>query len=714
VRAIVNFIAGLAPGRGWFAFALAVFAGEIALRALHEQRIWAHEGFPWHARLMLATSSALAVIAATWPLHWTACLVGACRARGPAIDAGAGVLAAGALFTGLFTYAASWLAMWRLGIFADGNAIYFAARNLKMLLHYVAQAEPAIGRGLASAVLVCAGLSYFIVRLGRRANLQNLEHLPWRLADGCLAIALAASTSAGAAVFYGDGPDSAERVKEWWNQTRPGRSFAIAYRLNPIVTAAAGQFIVGDEDRAVELLPGELGPLRAARPDRATEAPPKLSLILIEVESLRQDVLFLKHQGREVTPALNRLAAGGLNFTRAYAASTHSNYADPALLSSLYPLRVRRHHYYSVADPWPKALVYDVAKQHGCATAVISSQNETWGGMDAFLKSPNLDLLFDSRSSDGPKYVADSDVTFARYAAATHSAGKLDDRHTVARAIDWLGECQQSGRPFCLSVNLQSSHFPYVLLSDTPRPFAPAKLDFFASFVSYPLDKVPIVKNAWYNALSYIDKQLQALVDFLDKSGLRETTLLVVVGDNGECFYENGYSTHAGPPFEPAIHVPLVMNCPGAIEPREEDYLTQAIDVVPTALALMGLPPSPCFQGANVLAADRMPAERRIALVHNHTLVRATADAIVTAAGWKYVYDRKTKNGELFDLRIDPGEQNPVQAKHSAVAQTLDRILQRWRSVQLAYYARPDYYGIYYPPPPPRLSDADLAIVERD
>ena len=93
-------------------------------------------------------------------------------------------------------------------------------------------------------------------------------------------------------------------------------------------------------------------------------------------------------------------------------------------------------------------------------------------------------------------------------------------------------------------------------------------MDFSASFVKYPLDKVPIVKNAYFNALHYIDEQLSGLVAYLDKNRLREKTLIVIMGDNGECFYENGYSSHAGPPFEPAIHVPLIMNCPGTLAPR--------------------------------------------------------------------------------------------------------------------------------------------------
>jgi arylsulfatase A-like enzyme len=355
-----------------------------------------------------------------------------------------------------------------------------------------------------------------------------------------------------------------------------------------------------------------------------------------------------------------------------------------------------------------------VAKKYGYTTAVVSSQNETWGSMDQFLESRNLDLLFDSRSSDATTYVAKSDTPFAYYSSEGGFAGKLDDRVTVSRAIDWIKDCSDRKQAYVLCMNLQTSHFPYQLPLGADCPFEPCQMDFIASFVQYPKDKVPVVKNAYYNALHYIDGHLGRLVAFLDQQRLRERTLIVLVGDNGECFYENGHCTHAGPPFEPAIHVPLILNCPGMLAPREEDYLTQGIDAVPTTLRLMGLPLSPCFQGTDVLAEDRLPADRRLAFIHNCTLVRASADAVISATGWKYVFNRSTQNGALYNLRADSGEQTPVQATFPEVAEALDRILQRWREVQLAYYGRPEYYGIYYPPPTPRLSDADYAILKRD
>lgn len=694
--------------------ASAVSLLEIVLLAAHDQRLWQYSGFPWHARLLMVVMSLLVTAVVCWLLYWLARCLAACR-RSAAARIACVWLGTVAFALALFAYAASWSAMWKTGRFADLDSVLFASRNFSILCEYLWQTEPLLGIFLGVVALVGAGIGGSACYVTSSLPSGSSRMIPrWQFLEGGLVAAMTGGLVVLIALLYGDPAGPPVQTREWWNDVRPGRSLAIGYRVHPVLTATCGHLFIRDDHQELDLSPAELGLLRAApREEQASAVEPRLSLIMIQIESLRHDVLYQKHQDQEVMPALNRLAASGLNFTRTYAQSTHSNYADPAILSSLYPLRTNHHHYYSLADPWPKTLVYDVAKSHNYATAIVSSQNELWGGMEAFLKSRNLDLFFDSRSSDARKNVDESDITFARYALATGIGGKLDDRLTISRAIQWIDDCQRRSQPYVLCVNLQTSHFPYQLPEGAQTPFQPCEMNFSASFVKYPLDKVPIVKNAYFNALHYIDEQLAGLVAYLDEHRLRESTLLVVVGDNGECFYENGYSSHAGPPFEPAIHVPLVMNCPGTLAPRNDDYLVQGIDVVPTALSLMGLPLSPCFQGTDVLTKDRLPPERRLVLNHNSTLVRATADAIISGIGWKYVFDRKTRIGTLYDLRTDPEELNPCDSKQPAVRQTLDRILQRWRNVQLTYYARPDYYGIYFPPPTPLLSDSDFAILQR-
>ncbi|HEX7894514.1 MAG TPA: sulfatase-like hydrolase/transferase, partial [Terriglobales bacterium] len=427
------------PTRTLGIFASLLSIAEVSLLAVHEQRLWSHTGFPWHGRVILIVTSFLLTATGSWFLFWAFQAI--LKLQMPASIR----FALSSLFSVLCSlavcaYIASWSLMWRTGIFADGDAIAFAGRNISMLAHYLRQNEPVLGLILVFAAGIAAILGTLAFYLWTGRCQQRPEMLPrWQGRDGMLVLAMSLTVTAFAVVSYGDPPGPPRQTQKWWKDQRPGRSFAIGYRVNPLLTVTCGNLLVNRDQPTTELTQDQLGPTRTTiQTTELTSLRPKLSLVLIEIESLRHDLIGLTHQGAEVMPALNRLAAGGVHFTRAYAPSTHSNYSDPAILSSLYPLRTVHHHYYSYADPWPRELVYDVAKRHGCATAVISSQNETWGGMNAFLETPQLDLLFDSRSSTSNTSVPTSDITFARFAASERTAGKLDDRETMSHAIKWI------------------------------------------------------------------------------------------------------------------------------------------------------------------------------------------------------------------------------------------------------------------------------------
>ncbi|MBS0211331.1 MAG: sulfatase-like hydrolase/transferase [Planctomycetes bacterium] len=445
----------------------------------------------------------------------------------------------------------------------------------------------------------------------------------------------------------------------------------------------------------------ELRPIRevatlAARPDRP-------SIIFVAVESLRHDVVGLVHQGREVTPHLNALARGGVQWTRAYSQSTHSDYADVCIVSSLYPLRTRRHHYYRADDPWPKTCIYDCLKPAGYATAIISSQNENWGKMYQFLNTPQLDLFYDAERSQQPTAFDGRDGGFAyEIVHGELRAGKLDDAHTADVAARWIGEQTGAGRPYFLSVNFQSSHFPYDVPASAVRPFAPAAIDFPASFAYYPPDKVDVVRNAYYNALHYTDAQLGRLVQSLRDQGQLDNTILVVMGENGEAFHENNSVTHAGLPMEPTLRVACVLHAPRLAKPRVDDYPVELIDLAPSVLGLAGWPAHPNFQGLDVFRPDRPATSARTLYFHVENPL-AHADALLLAGRWKFIRNRATQQEMLFDVAVDPGEQSNLAGRpeYRELTQLLHDAWTRWRERQLAYYHYPAYYRRYYPPSPP-------------
>ncbi len=495
----------------------------------------------------------------------------------------------------------------------------------------------------------------------------------------------------------------------WWMQHEPNpvqrnlRADLVENSVSPWLTLASSALHRWQTAEVPACLDAsELREFEAWEPPEATPTN-RPSVIFIAVESLRADVVDLVHQGREVTPNLNRLARNSVRFGRAYSQSTHSDYADVCIVSSLYPLRTQTHHYYQRSDPWPRTLAFDMFKQAGYQTAIISSQNESWGGMDRFLQTPGLDLFYDAMRSQQNTTGSVPGTGACIYG----SYGCLPDWHTMDTAIAWVRENQRAGRPFFLSMNFQSSHFPYEVPDDAPRPFQPCHLDADVTFMKYPEHKTPQVRNAYFNAIHYCDFQLGRMVETLRQLEMLDDVVLVVMGENGEAFHENGSVGHAREPVEPAIHVANVIHAPRYLAAGSEDYPTELIDLLPTVCGILGWPVHPNFQGIDVLSPNRPPLSERLLFFHTNSAV-AQADAVQWAGRWKYLQNYRTGESALFDLQTDPQEATDVSSLHPRLAGRLRQTLQTWRQRQLAYYHYPQYYNSFYPPSAPKLPEEQL------
>ena len=207
--------------------------------------------------------------------------------------------------------------------------------------------------------------------------------------------------------------------------------------------------------------------------------------------------------------------------------------------------------------------------------------------------------------------------------------------------------------------------------------------------------------------------QLERLVGALAKQGVLDHTILVVTGDHGEAFHENGRVTHAREPFEPVVRVPCIIHAPVHLAAGVDDYPTQHIDLVPTVLGLLGRSAHPNFQGINVLAADRPPPDERLLFFHVENGV-ARVDAVLLGGRWKLSHNRRTDQHALFDLATDPGETHDVSGANQDVTDRLLSVLHTWRRQQLGYYYFPQYYRKFYPPAAPGLGHEHESNVLRD
>ena len=225
-------------------------------------------------------------------------------------------LATVAAIMALAAYGVSWGFFLRTGQFANVEVMQFAVGNRGQLLDYFRHAEPT--HIWAFGVVVSAAVTFPVLLVAAMRRLPGSRTpLPIRWGAGQRLAWWLATIVLWAALF--------QVVVDPVGQRRGASTDLLVRRLNPLVTlAASGAESLFSEAIRPVLQNEELTPIARAGPQAGQAAlRERPSIVFIAVESLRYDVIHQQRQGREVTPTLNGLAKRGLNFTRAYAESTH-------------------------------------------------------------------------------------------------------------------------------------------------------------------------------------------------------------------------------------------------------------------------------------------------------------------------------------------------------------------------------------------------------
>ena len=141
--------------------------------------------------------------------------------------------------------------------------------------------------------------------------------------------------------------------------------------------------------------------------------------------------------------------------------------------------------------------------------------------------------------------------------------------------------------------------------------------------------------------------------------GLLDDTLIVFTSDHGESFLEHGRTAH-GHLYEHNLLVPLILRFPGRLDPRQrESAPVQLVDVLPTALELLGVPSPLDVEGESLvglLRGEELPP--RAAVAYD---TRSGISAVVPD-GTKVIVrvlaeDPAAGAFEVYDLNVDPREE---------------------------------------------------------
>lgn len=176
------------------------------------------------------------------------------------------------------------------------------------------------------------------------------------------------------------------------------------------------------------------------------------------------------------------------------------------------------------------------------------------------------------------------------------------DRYHVGQMKKWLSE-SGTGSPYFLFHFFESPHARYYFPPESVIR-EPYLEDLNYATVDLKRD-IGLIRNRYINSVHHLDSQIGEMIDTLRARKDMENTIVIITGDHGEEFMENGRWGHNSQFSEQQVRVPLVVSFPG-MAPAVYDYPTSHTDLVPTLLPLLGVsnPAADYSTGENLLSPE--------------------------------------------------------------------------------------------------------------
>lgn len=353
------------------------------------------------------------------------------------------------------------------------------------------------------------------------------------------------------------------------------------------------------------------------------------NVILISVDTLRPDRLGCYGYGKGTSPNIDRLAAGGVVFEDVHTSVPLTLPSHASMLTGLYPLShgIKDNGTFSLAPDFVTAA--EVFRAAGYSTGAVTGA-----------------FVLDSRYGLNQGFdVYDDDMSGGRQLSAFGYSERTADAVTEA-ALRWLSEARE---PFFAFFHYYDPHTPY----KAPPEFG----------ARYPL-------SAYDGEVAFTDSEIGRLFDGLERLGLTERTLIVLVSDHGEGLGEHGEATHGYLVYEPTLKVPWIMRFPENSKIRKSEtrgrrigFPVRLIDLMPTLLELAGLESGARTDGRSVvplLEGETMrPEFSYFETLYPYFAYRWSPLRGVRFGEWKYI---RGPEEELYNLGEDAGETDNLAA----------------------------------------------------
>ena len=371
------------------------------------------------------------------------------------------------------------------------------------------------------------------------------------------------------------------------------------------------------------------------------------SVVIITIDTLRADRIGVNGYLAARTPAIDGLARGGVNFSRAYATAPITLTSHASLMTGRYPAgHGARHNGMRLNLETPTL-----------AASLSRAGFSTGGFVAAFPLDRRFGLI------RGFQTYGDRLPRVGGGPAINERPGRL----VVDEALEWLDR-HRTDR-FFLWVHLFEPHTPYGNVADPVERMRPAAL-------------------RYDDEVAEADAQVARVVQALGAQ--RDSTLIVVAADHGESFGEHGEIGHSLFVYDTTLRIPLVIAGPGVPRGRSVSDPVAIIDVAPTVMGLLG---AGAFDADGIdlrgaLTGTPLPARDLYAesfaplLDFGWSPLRS-----VRSSGLKYI---DAPGAELYDTAKDPGELTNIISAHLPRASALQDIARRHGGPEIAAASRND------------------------
>ncbi|MEM1285001.1 MAG: sulfatase-like hydrolase/transferase [Pseudomonadota bacterium] len=436
------------------------------------------------------------------------------------------------------------------------------------------------------------------------------------------------------------------------------------------------------------------------------------NVLLIGVDQMRSDVAGPNKKAPALTPSLDQLYEESASFTRAYSSCPLCSPARASMFTGDYAFRhgmgTNCDMYHSLATelPDPSRLLHYCFQRSGFRTGFIGKWHiGTTKGPAAF-GFDGMDLAGYGNVALSPGFLAYLEAERLHYSVEPTlflnpdgqtmlagdwkgSVASTPSHYLTNRTMELLADYAEADTPFFATVQYWDPHQPHLVadefrgvtdrnaieawpnfsddLTGKPRRLARERDDFYRLHPRTDAELVAYIGH-YCDHMAMLDYEIGRLLSWLEANGLADTTLVVFTSDHGDMTGAHGGLIDKGLLYEEAIRIPLLFRH-RSVEAGARTQLASNMDILPTALDLVGLP-VPDRHGISLKGALAEPEQsgRDSFLVEYHGLrFLYSQRALVFDNGEKLIFT-PGDDDEFYDLNADPGELNNLADQNNAAA----------------------------------------------